>query len=149
MKYTFSKIALIVGTFVSCQILSAATPNMNQSRAESLIIPDEGIEENGLKKEFVLYARPRGDLGKEMRIYWTLVRSNADVKHDAIAHYPPHVRLTDFFPNKQSDKFYEKALKQALKSMGERERTIQVIQLIQSDDIDYIEVDSKISLLAV
>jgi hypothetical protein len=76
-----------------------------------------------MSTEYILYARPRGNLGTEVNTYWDSVKSDKKLRHNAVIAYPPHCTLTGFFPAQQKkgkktslDKKYTKALIQAVAS---------------------------------
>ncbi|MDB6080794.1 MAG: hypothetical protein JWO53_66 [Chlamydiia bacterium] len=47
--------------------------------------------------DYILYARPHGDLGKEFGEYWNAVKKSKKLKNEAVTLYPPHCSLTGFF----------------------------------------------------
>ena len=100
--------------------------------------------------DYILYVRPGGAFGKELKTYWNGVKNDSAISHKAIRNYPPHCSLTGFFPKTLSKAEYIQAAEDAIEET-QLPRTITINGLIQgnvSQMLDYIKLSSSY-LLAV
>ncbi|WP_068468532.1 hypothetical protein [Candidatus Protochlamydia phocaeensis] len=95
------------------------------------------------KVEYILYLRPGGALGNQLRKFWNAVKDK-HLKNEAVDKYPPHCSLTGFFPGKMSQEDdYKEDLNQALQGRGPINLKITSTAVSQGPKLDYIPLQSS------
>lgn len=85
------------------------------SDGDSLAINLGNLLQPNISIQYILYVRPGGDLGSQLRQFWNSVKMR-HLDNPAVLDYPPHCSLTGFFPGSisQEDE-YILALKEVVR----------------------------------
>jgi hypothetical protein len=150
-KYIFVLVSSFLFIFQAYGYFSEGSFLSSGESQEESHISGFQVEMDRLQKEdhghikLALLLRAEGVFGKELSKFWMLVK-NTGVGHDAIWDYPAHCRLTASFPCILLDEQYIAALKEALDGLGHASRNIGIVGLHQTDNFDYIQLDSPFLL---
>lgn len=122
------------------------TPDFSDGDPLSINLRD--LLQPNISIQYILYVRPGGDLGNQLRQFWNNVKIRR-LDNPAVLDYPPHCSLTGFFPGSisQEDE-YILALRQALKNMEPISIQITSKKVQQGPKLDYIPLASP-DLLAI
>jgi hypothetical protein len=119
---------------------------------EGLFDPALQLDGNSVSKEitYILYARPNGELGNQLRRFWKAVKDK-NLANPAVFDYPPHVTLTGFFPIDNPDDSLEEqklidSLQAAIESVDITPINIAGKSIKTSNSLDYISIKNSVGL---
>lgn len=74
---------------------------------------------------YILYARPGGELGKQLHKFWQDVKAKG-IKNPAVDDYPPHISLTGFFSGENNKKTEDKLIVALQKAISSKKGNIPI-----------------------
>lgn len=95
-----------------------------------------------IEVQYVLHARPFGDFGKELSLYWFLVNANPNLRHEPSIRCRSHCCLTAFFKSDLPEDAFIWAVKMAKKAVRNKSKKVIIGPLVQTKESDFIQIES-------